>query len=239
MSLFATITVLLFPSLFVIGMGSILLRKAFMRQSLLPEEITLAVSFIFLEGSLFWLGLYLSGSTFLGFTSPWTWLAAVHFAFAGFGALFITSLCCRVVTNRRSLLILRCLLVVHPIAYLLTAAGIVGYPYCDEISSLTYEALFLFQWLAVFHGKPYRLKSFPLAMILVALAIPVLTLIPAISWAWQRPLLDMDKMIYLHGIVNAIGHVGLGLFALAIGRPPSHSPLNASKALHINQRETV
>lgn len=62
-------------------------------------------------------------------------------------------------------------------------------------------------------------------LVAVALVVPVVTVIPAIAWAWGRPILDMSAMIRYHGLVNAIGHVGLGLAAFAWGRPPSHSAI--------------
>ena len=63
----------------------------------------------------------------------------------------------------------------------------------------------------------------PWIVLIVALVVPVGTLVPAIAWAWGFPILDMAGMIRYHGLVNAIGHVGLGLAAFVWGRPPSHS----------------
>jgi hypothetical protein len=205
--------------------GSILLRRAFMRAELLPEEVALAAAWVFLVASLVWLAIYLSGSTFLGFGEPWTWLAAAHFAMAGFGALTVTALCCRVVSDARALTTLRWLLVAHPVAYLVTAAGIRGWPYCDEIGATSYELIFILQLGAFVFGRPDRMATGPRFLVAVALAVPVGTLVLALAWAWGRPIVDLGGMIRYHGIVNAIGHVGLGLAAFAWGRPPAHAPL--------------
>ncbi|WP_269543070.1 YndJ family transporter [Cerasicoccus fimbriatus] len=213
------ILILAAPALLAIFAGSFLLRRAWLLPARLPEEFALAVAWVFVVGSLFWLGVFLSGSTFLGFGAPWTWLTAAHFAFAGFGALTVTALSCRVVSSQRALSILRILVVVHPIIYLVTAAGITGIPYCDEVGAAVYEVLFVTQLAAVVCGRPTRMARGPRMLLMVALAVPVVTLIPALAWAFGRPLFDIAGMVRYHGTVNAVGHVGLGLVAFAWGRP--------------------
>ena len=225
MSQSTAIALLIGPALLAIAIGWTLLRRAFARVRVLPEEVALAVAWVFVVGSLVWLETYLSDSTLLGFGPPWTWLAASHFAAAGFGALTVTALCCRAVSEARALSILRLLLVLHPVAYLVTAAGISGYPYCDELGATLYELLFVTQFFCVVAGRPDRMAGAPRSLLVVALAVPVATLVPALFWAWGQPILDLVGMVRYHGLVNAIGHVGLGLVAFAWGRPPAHSPL--------------
>ncbi len=219
----AVVVLLTVPVVVAITVGSVMLRRAVARPEILPEEIGLAAAWVFVVGSLVWLGVFLSGSTLLGFGAPWTWLAAAHFAFAGFGAITVTSICCRVVFRSRALTILRVLLMAHPIVYLVTAAGILGFPYCDELGAAGYELIFVAQLGAVVLGKPHRMARGPRMLLVLALIVPVATMAPAIAWAWGRPILDLAGMIRYHGLVNAIGHVGLGLAAFAWGRPPSHS----------------
>ena len=223
MSFSTVVAVLALPALVAIFVGLVLLRRAFTRPKVLPEEIALAVAWVFVVGSLVWLGVYLSESTLLGFGEPWTWITAAHFVFAGFGALTITSLSCRVVSKQRSLNVLRVLLIVHPLAYLVTAAGILGFRYCDEIGATSYALIFITQLGAALLGRPNRISRYPLILLIVALAVPLITIVPALAWAWGRPILDMMEMVRYHGIVNAVGHVGLGLLAFALGRPQSHS----------------
>jgi hypothetical protein len=219
------IAILSAPVLLAIAVGCVLLRRAFARPKLLPEEMALAVAWVFMVGSLVWLGAFLGGSTLLGFGAPWTWLAAAHFAAAGFGALTVTALSCRVVSNRRSLRILRALLIAHPIAYLVTAAGITGIRYCNELGAASYELIFVMQLAAVVLGRPDRIARGPRLLLVLALVVPVATLVPALAWAWGRPIFDLAGMVRYHGMVNAIGHVAFGLAAFAWGRPPSHSIL--------------
>ena len=224
----AAIAILAGPIVLAITIGSILLRRAFARRELLPEEVALAAAWVFVVGSFDWLGAFLSGSTLLGFGVPWTWLAAAHFAAAGFGALTVTALTCRIVSGGRSLEVLRSLLLAHPAAYLVTAAGISGWPYCDELGAVSYELIFVAQLGAVLFGRADRIARGPRLLLLLALIVPVGTLVPALAWAWGDPILDLDGMIRYHGLVNAIGHVGLGLVALAWGRPQAHSPIGRS-----------
>jgi len=222
--------------LLAVAVGCVLLRRAFAREKRLPEEFALAAAWIFVVGSLVWLGVFLNGATLLGFGAPWSWLAAAHFAAAGFGALTITALSCRAVSDRRALRILRILLVAHPITYLVTAAGIYGFRYCDELGAAGYELLFVIQLGAFVLGRPDRMARGARLLVVLALAVPVVTLIPAITWAWGRPVLDMTGMIRYHGLVNAIGHVGLGLAAFAWGRPPSHSAMRETTIVHPERR---
>lgn len=225
MSLPTVIAVVAPPALLAILVGCALLRRAFARQERLPEEVAFAAAWVFMVGSLVWLGVYLGGGSLLGFGAPWTWITAAHFAFAGFGALTVTAFSCRIVSHPRSLRILRILLIAHPITYLVTAAGILGYRYCDEVAATSYWVIFVAQLGAVVFGRPTRLARAPLVLVVVALSVPVVTMVPAFAWAWGRPVFDIGGMVRYHGLVNAVGHVGLGIAAFVWGRTRSHSRL--------------
>ncbi len=212
-------------AILAVAVGSILLKRALTRTELLPEEVALAAAWIFVVGSLVWLQAFLSGSRLLGFGAPWTWLAASHFAAAGFGALTITALSCRIVSGARSLRLLRGLLVAHPVAYLVTAAGISGVSYCDELGATAYELIFITQLGALVCGRPHRIARGPSRLVTAALSVPVVTLVPALAWAWGGAFFDLMGMVRYHGLVNAVGHVGFGLAAFAWGRPQAHSPI--------------
>ncbi|MDX1680762.1 MAG: YndJ family transporter [Akkermansiaceae bacterium] len=210
-------------ALTAIGAGSMQLRKAFRHSPKLPEEFALAVAWVFAVASLVWLTAYLCGFTILGFGSPWSWLAAAHFFFAGFGALTVTALCCRCVSHPLALRVLRTLLFIHPLAYLITAGGIMGYPYCDEMGASLYQALFISQLACFLLGDPSRLPRGPKFLLVFALIVPTCTMVPALFWAWRTPILDLFQMVRYHGIVNAVGHIGLAFGAFAWGRPSSHA----------------
>jgi hypothetical protein len=206
-------------------MGVVLLRRAYARTELLPEEVALAAAWVFVVGSLVWFEAFLSGKTLLGFGAPWTWITASHFVTAGFGALTVTALTCRVVSDARALRTLRFLLVAHPVAYLVTAAGISGWPYGDELGATGYALIFIIQFRAFLVGRADRMARGPRYLAALALTVPVGTVVPALAWAWGRPMFDLFEMVRYHGIVNAVGHVGVGLVAFAWGRPDAHSAL--------------
>ena len=193
MNLATVVVILSPPCILAVYLGCVRLKRAYSLSEPIPEEFALAFAWVFVVGSLVWLGAYLTDSTLLGFSVPWTWLAAAHFAFAGFGALTITALSCRVVSDTRMRRVLRILLVAHPTAYLVTAAGILGYPYCDELGASGYMLIFTTQLWAVSVGNPDRIEQFPRRLLTVALLIPVITLIPALSWAWGRPLVQLSN----------------------------------------------
>lgn len=213
-----------------VAAGLRLLRRAAARTERLPEEVALGAAWVFVVGGLVWLEAWLSGATLLGFGEPWTWLAAAHFGAAGFGALTVTALSCRVVSRPGALRVLRLLLLVHPVAYLIVAGGISDLPLLDELGATLYAVLFVAQLGAVALGGPARMAAGPRALLLLALLVPLYTMVLALSWGFGRPLLGIPDMARYHGLVNAIGHVGLGLCAFAWGRPPAHAPLRASEA---------
>lgn len=223
MTLTSVIAILILPASLAILIGSVLLKRAFARQKILPEEIALAAAWVFVVGSFVWLGVFLKDATLLGFGTPWTWITAAHFAFAGYGALTITALSCRIVNEFKALKVLRFLLIAHPIAYLVTAAGILGVRYCNEIATTGYMLIFITQFFSVVLGQPTRIGRAPFTLLVIALLVPVITMIPALAFSWGRPIFDLWGMVQYHGIVNAIGHVGLGLVAFAWSRPLSHS----------------
>lgn len=223
------------PTVLAIVVGCTLLRRAFARSELLPEELGLAAAWVFVVGSAVWLNAFLSGSTLLGFAAPWTWLAASHFAVAGFGALTVTALTCRAVSRAPALKLLRALVVAHPLAYLVTAAGISGVRFCDELGAASYELIFVAQLGAYVCGRPDRIARGPRYLVGLALIVPVGTLVPALAWAWGSPIFGLTEMVRYHGLVNAVGHVGLGLSAFAWGRPQAHCPLE--QVVHRSARE--
>jgi hypothetical protein len=225
MALPAVLSVIVPPALLAILVGSALLRRAFARQERLPEEFAFAAAWVFIVGALVWLGVFLRGSSLLGFGAPWTWITAAHFTFAGFGALTVTAFSCRIVSHPPALRILRTLLIAHPITYLVTAAGILGYRFCDEIAATSYCVIFVAQLGAVVFGRPTGIAKGPLFLVVVALSVPVVTMVPASAWAWGRPIFDIGGMVRYHGLVNAIGHVGLGVTAFVWGRTRAHSCL--------------
>ncbi|MBV1859515.1 MAG: YndJ family protein [Nannocystaceae bacterium] len=234
----AAVAMLSFPVLVTVRAGWVQLRRTARRSALLPEDLMLTLAWVFPLGAAVWLEAWLSNSSRLGFGSPWTWLTASHFMVAGFGALTVSAWMTRTIPTLRARRVMYGLLLLHPLAFAAVALGLTGVPFFDEVGAVAYEALFGIQ--AVLYLVAARPRGSWLARTLlgVALWIPVATLLPAVAWAWGHPVWSMDEMVAYHGLVNAIGHVGLGLGMLAWLRPPRRlSPVHAPfSGLHSSGR---
>jgi hypothetical protein len=221
---FTSIAILALPAFALVVAGCWLLRELARRPLLLLEDLALVVSVFFGLGSLVWLEAYLAGATLFGFAAPWTWLTAAHFAVAGGGALALSSLLVRVLPTNRSRRVVQGLLLLHPLAFALTAAGIQGVPGLDEIGALAYALLFVTQALAFVFAFPSEGPRAARLALGLALLVPVITALPAFTWAWGLTAWDLDEMIRYHGVLNAAGHVGLGLAAILWLKPSRRLP---------------
>jgi hypothetical protein len=230
---------LVVPALACLLAGGYLLREALRRPVLLVEDIALALAWLFPLGGLIWLEAYLTGSTLFGFGPPWTWLTAAHFGAAGFGALSVSAWLVRTLPARAPRRVLQALLFVHPVAFACVVAGIAGASYFDRAGALAFGLLFAVQ------ASVYCLASRPGGPLVVrlllglALWVPVVTIVPAVSWAFGRPLWNLDEMISFHGLVNAIGHVGVALAALAWLRPARRLPRLVAPLSRLESRGRV
>lgn len=197
-------------------------RRALSRTKLIAEEVVLAFAFAYPIGGALWLRAFLHGETFLGFDAPWTWLTAAHFHAAGFGAWTVAAWSARLVPTsaRRCRRLVVATLLLHPIPFSLVAAGLNGVAHADEAGTWAFVIAFAFQFVGV---TPWIPRTATGALLLLALATPLLTMIPALTWALGGPLLSLDGMIAYHGIVNAALHVGCGWLALAIIRPAARA----------------
>jgi hypothetical protein len=219
--------------------GARLLREALRRPVLLVEDLALAAAWAFVLGGLVWLRAHLTGSALLGFGEPWTWLTASHFGAAGYGALTVTALVTRMVEGERARRLFIALLVAHPIAFACTAAGIAGVRVLDQIGAPIYLAIFLAQAVAwTVAAAPAGPRAVRMALVL-ALWLPVATMVPAVAWAWGVQVWDLGEMIRYHGGANAAGHVGLGLGTLALLRVPRRAPPLDAPLSHLRSRGRV
>lgn len=196
------------------------LRQALQRPLLAPEDFSLAFAYLFPMGAAVWGTAWLTDTSFMGFAAPWTGLTAAHFLVAGFGALTVSSWLARTISGRRARQLMSVLLVVHPLAFSLVAAGLSGYPSSDKAGAVLYLLVFIAQLILFLFSSHIRGPGPVRAGMSLALAIPVLTMLPALGWAWDRPYWGINDMVRWHGLANALGHVGLGLVMLAILRPP-------------------
>jgi len=222
------VLIVVYASLAIV-VGALLFRRALLRPMILLEELALAFSWSYVVGGALWLRAWVTESSFLGFVSPWTWLTASHFHVAGFGALTVSALATRMTRSPPSRRIMHVLLLAHPVLFALVAAGINGASHAAEVGAIGYLALFVVQLALVgvaaarvpvgaVHARGVA-RTIALGLLILALAVPVATLVPAVAWSVGSPLWNLEQMIRYHGIVNALGHVVVGLVALAILRP--------------------
>ena len=199
-----------------VAIGVVLLRRALQHTPLRLDALCLAAAWAYAVGGALWLRAWLVGQPFLGFEAPWTWLTAVHFHAAGLGSWSVSALAARFVGDVRRYRIMAGVLLAHPVAFSLVAAGINGAAGVDIAGACFYWLLYAVQLIAVAPALPRRRASHALR---IALAVPLVMLLPSIAWSLGTPLLGFDKMIVFHGLVNVAGHVALGLGALLVLRP--------------------
>lgn len=196
------------------------LPRALSRPRLHASEVGLAAAWIWAVGGGVWLTVYASGGALLGFGDLWALLTAAHFHAAGFAAVSITALLVRAVGRGAWLLLL------HPVAFACVAAGLAGTPALERVGTVLYLALFGAQWLVAVQDRLWRRRGGWLAML--ALTVPAVTLALAADWALGARRLDIEQMVWAHGLVNAIGHGILGLLAFGRMAPrPATAPIAA------------
>ena len=202
----------------VVGLRS--LQRSLSRPILQASEVGLASAWVWVVGGGVWLYVYSADTSLLGFRGSWALLTAAHFHAAGFAAVSLTSLMVRA-TDRG-----RWLLVIHPVAFALVAAGLAGVRVLDQIGTVVYLGLFGAQWVvALRSGLIHRRGGL---LVLLAMSVPIVTLILALDWALGGRHLDLAQMAWMHGFANAIGHGVLGLLGFAWMAPGARSaPIDA------------
>lgn len=192
------------------------LDRALRRTRLRAAELGLALAWAWALGGGVWLLVGASDGSLLGFRGTWAWLTAAHFHAAGFAAVSLTALLVRA-TGRGAWL-----LAAHPVAFGLIAAGITGSHRLEQLGTLAYLALFGAQFLMALRSGLHRRRGGVLA--LVALGLPLLTLMLAADWSMGARRLDLAGMAWLHGLTNAGGHGILGLLAFGLMAPEAAAP---------------
>ncbi|RME22901.1 MAG: hypothetical protein D6798_14675 [Deltaproteobacteria bacterium] len=222
--------------------AAVLFRRAVRRPRLLPEELALAAAFLAVPVGAVWLWAWGTDRTLLGFGAPWTWLTAAHLHVAGCGSLVLTALTCRLLPAGRGLAVVRGLLLLHPAAFATVALGILGQPGAELAGAALYLLLYGAQLAVTAVGLRDRLRGRDgpaVLLLLVALLVPVFTVLPGLRWAAAAPLWDLAGMVRHHGLPNAIGHLGLGLAAMAWLRPAPRAPRLAVPFSRLRARGVV
>ena len=187
------------------------------------EELAIDVALMSLAVGAAWWMAYANGWIVLGFSGIWSALTAAHFHFAGFGLLCTVGFCGRKLSRdwsgTRRWLWVRCSSIGLIVALGLLAIGI-GFSRPVEIVGVTLYAVLLpiVCWLLVATAR--RESGLPqLAMLASAVCLLASTAL-AVGWGiFRLDALSLERMIAVHGTLNAVGAVGLGLTALCLSRP--------------------
>ncbi len=196
------VALLSLPVLGAVVAGVVMVREAARRPQLALQDLMMAFAWVYPVGAAFWLEAWLTDSSRLGFGAPWTWLTAFHFMAAGFGARTVTAWLTRM-TDGRARRVMHVLLFVHPVAFAAVAAGLTGIPMADELGAPLYAGLFVAQASVVLFAAERRGPLAARVGLGIAVLVPIATHVPAVGWAWGRPLWSMDEMVRFHGITNA------------------------------------
>jgi hypothetical protein len=188
------------------------------RRSLRLEEALLDYALATPAVAALWLSVYQLELSFRGFTGLWAALTTAHFIFAGFGALTLTALLARevpAVGNLRRVLYVAAGLLALGLPVL--ALGIDGRPQLER-AGVGIHGLALPLLAAVQGCTAWRSRHVP-ALRRVALGLSALTVVFTASLAvgyglLRLPSLSVPRMVHMHGLCNAFGFVGLGLWAL-------------------------
>lgn len=171
-----------------------------------------------------WFVLSRAGATPLGVREPIVALTAVHFTYAGVGALTLagTALARATTVATRRL---------GAAAVLLTAGGppVVAAGFVTRLAALQVGGAVLVTAgvcstaAAQLHRAARRPHDRVAALLVVSGLAPWVPMVLAVAWAAAQyragPALSIPAMIRVHGTLNALGFVGAGLVARAAERP--------------------
>ncbi|MEZ4426820.1 MAG: YndJ family transporter [Nannocystaceae bacterium] len=200
-----------------LGLAGLRLVPALERPRLLVDELAIAAAHALPIGGGVWLVIAASGGNLLGFGGDWALLTASHFHAAGFGAWVMAGLVARENLDapaRSTRAAQRAVLLLHPVAYGIVAAGITGAPALEQLGTASYLALLTVQAAltlrVVVAGGPRRGR----ALLAISALVPAASMGLAADWALGARSLQLSEMALTHGLLNALGFCGLGLLAL-------------------------
>ncbi|HMR04401.1 MAG TPA: YndJ family transporter [Polyangiaceae bacterium] len=189
------------------------------RRSLRPEDFLLDYALVTPPVAALWLWVYQLELSFRGFSGLWAVLTLAHFIFAGFGTLTLVAMLARAQpANGKLRQALTLVAVLLGLGLPVLALGIDGRPDLERVGVGTYGlALPL---LAVIQGstawRSRRVSGLRRAALGLSALTVVCTAVLAVGYGLLRlPSLSIPRMVHLHGLANAFGFVGLGLWALS------------------------
>ncbi len=179
------------------------------------EELAHDAALLCPLGGAVWLLTWMGDFALLGFQGLWVLLTAIHFHFAGFGCLLIAGGVGRLLRAGRLKAVVALGLMA---AFPLLAAGIAGQRALEVLGVLFYVLLLpllagLLLRTAALLGPGRRVRWL---FVGAAFAVLVSTTLAGL-WGLPRPSpVELPTMIRLHGSLNALGFVGLGLLGLRL-----------------------
>lgn len=203
--------------LFTVAVGLLAAVRVFKKHSRSVTELVIDVSLVMVPGGAVWLTAYRSDIVIGGFGGLAAALTAGHFHTAGFGALVIAGLVGRAVAGmplaRRIHAVVAAAMVV---GYGCMAAGIASGEHAFELAgaSLYAFALPAIAALQVFAGVRRADGPGRVLLVLSSLCLLVST-VYALRFAaegFYGAAVPIMTMLRMHGLVNAVGFVGLGLW---------------------------
>lgn len=203
-------------ALFAACVGLIAAARALWHSRSAPE-LVIDVALVMVPGGAVWLAVYRMDLVLGGFGGLATVLTAGHFHTAGFGALIVAGLVGRAVAGapraRRVHAVVAAALV---LAYAAMAAGIATGEHAFELAgaSLYAFALPAIAGLQMFAGVRVADRPARALLVLSSLCLLVST-VYALRFAaegFYGAAVPIMTMLRMHGLVNAVGFVGLGVW---------------------------
>ncbi|MGK2950207.1 MAG: YndJ family transporter [Acidimicrobiales bacterium] len=172
-----------------------------------------------------WMLLSQAERTMAGITEPFVQLTAVHFTYAGAGALVLASTALDSVATGGPRRLGRAAVVLTAGAPPVVATGFVtGWPLAQVGGALAMAlGVFATALLELHRAVGCRLSG-PVRALLVVSGLAVWApMVLAVAWAagqhWDIAALSIPDMVRTHGAANALGFVGAGLLARRLTRP--------------------
>jgi hypothetical protein len=206
------------------------LTRLFTRGLAPIQELAIDAGLLYLPGGDVWLVASRLGVPFLGFSEPWVMLTAAHFHYAGLAAPVIAGAVGRALHASTSSLG-RGWLRAYEIAAAgvmagppLVAAGIALWPAVEVASAAVLSlALLLLTAVALRGVVPGMRPRRAGALLAVAVSSLLLSMSCACAYAvgafLEIDILLLPTMVWVHGLVNAIGFGAGGLIAFAMATP--------------------
>ncbi len=212
-----------------VAIGAFGVRRI-LRRGLGPrQEASIDLGLLFLPAGAVWLFASRAGTSLAGFYEPIVLLTAAHFHYAGFGAPIVLGVAGRLLPTPTLPYRVGTLAVCAGVP--MTAIGIATTRAVETSSAIVLASgMLLAAWVLVVHVGAASLRRSVAAGVLVMLSGTCLLLTMALAATFALTgsagrdgsfsmVVSFDRMVLLHGAVNALGFVTAGLVGLSLLDP--------------------